>query len=128
MTRFDVARAALYLLVTRVRLAWFGVGRWRRAAQSRSARVDEAAARIAAKAVLRAAQRLPVKTSCLDRAAAIWWMLDARGIAAELRIGVRPESGTLTAHAWVEHAGTVLLDEEASRFTPFDAPLFGSSK
>ena len=70
-----------------------------------------------AKAIQSAARRLPLHTTCLDRARALYWMLRAHGCPAELRIGAHRENGTFTAHAWVEHDGVPLLDDEARRFT-----------
>ena len=74
-------------------------------------------------AVYVASRNVPFATTCLDRALALFRLLRAEGLAAELRIGVRTSEGALEAHAWVEHNGVVLLDEEASRFVAFDAPV-----
>jgi hypothetical protein len=48
-----------------------------------------------------------------------------RGIAAELRIGVRTEPGGLAAHAWVEVRGRPVNDTShiADVFTPLEAPV-----
>jgi transglutaminase superfamily protein len=70
-----------------------------------------------AKAMQSAARHLPIQTTCLDRSRALYSMLLAHGCPAELRIGAHREDGTLTAHAWVEHEGVPLLDDEAERFT-----------
>jgi hypothetical protein len=48
------------------------------------------------------------RATCLRQSLALWWLLRRRGIPAELRIGVRKDSGDLQAHAWVEHAGAPL--------------------
>ena len=45
---------------------------------------------------------------CLRRALALQWLLGRRGIAAELRLGVRKEADHLAAHAWLECAGRPL--------------------
>ena len=45
---------------------------------------------------------------CLPRSLALQALLRRSGIGAYLRIGVRQEDGSLTAHAWVEHAGAPL--------------------
>lgn len=58
-------------------------------------------------AVARASRYLPGAT-CLARALALAWMLKRRGIAADVRLGVRTDTGRLFAHAWVECQGTVL--------------------
>jgi hypothetical protein len=48
--------------------------------------------------------------SCLPRALVAKRMLGARGIRAEVRIGVRPApGGELDAHAWLVHGGRVIL-------------------
>lgn len=43
--------------------------------------------------------------TCLRQALTVQWLLARRGIAADLRIGVRRDAGALEAHAWVECAG-----------------------
>jgi hypothetical protein len=50
-------------------------------------------------------------------------MLRRRGIAGELCVGARHESGAFEAHAWVEFAGIVLNDVsgEHHHFTPFES-------
>jgi len=58
------------------------------------------------------ARRLPGRTTCLVDALAADVMLRRYGHASVIRFGVRPP-GTgprpLDAHAWIEHAGTVVL-------------------
>jgi hypothetical protein len=48
-------------------------------------------------------------------------LLRRRGIAGDLRIGVRKEAGRFEAHAWVELGGRVLNDNEdvGERFAAF---------
>jgi len=55
----------------------------------------------------------------------LWWLLQARGIAADLRIGARKETGRFEAHAWVETGGAVLNDADGEHihFVPFDGPI-----
>jgi hypothetical protein len=67
-----------------------------------------------------AARRSPLHASCLTRSLMLTWMLRRRGIASDLRIGVRLEGGRLDAHAWVETDGTPINDDLniASRFAP----------
>jgi hypothetical protein len=64
----------------------------------------------------------PVK--CLTRSLVLWHLLARRGIAADLRIGVHPESGSLRAHAWVEHRGRLLAEPEGvdERFAALALP------
>ena len=71
------------------------------------------------------ARRLPFETSCLDRSLALHRMLRASGIEATLRIGVaKHEDRSLAAHAWVEHHGRLLLDDDVRGFHAFDpAPI-----
>lgn len=88
--------------------------------------VDHEAAERFARAVIRIAPHLPVRTNCLDRAMALSWLLSSRGLAAELRIGVRKNADFLGAHAWVEHDGVVLLDDEAAHYVTLDAPVLAS--
>jgi len=86
-------------------------------------RTDDAArARLLARAIVSAANRLPLRTTCLDRALALWWLLGAHGIGGAIRIGVRGGE-KIEAHAWVEHAGEVLYDDEAKNYAAFDDPV-----
>jgi hypothetical protein len=55
-----------------------------------------------------AANHGPYRATCLRQSLALWWLLRRRGIAAELRIGVRKDGAALLAHAWVEHEGQAL--------------------
>lgn len=61
------------------------------------------------------------KAGCLQRSFILWLLLRRRGIAAEVRIGVRKEGNRVRAHAWVEYAGIALNEhaEIASEFSPF---------
>jgi hypothetical protein len=59
--------------------------------------------------------------TCLSRSLTVMRLMARRGIAGRLRIGVNIETGTLTAHAWVEVAGEPLCDHN-ERFVPF-SPL-----
>lgn len=60
--------------------------------------------------VLRAAGRLGPRGTCLSRALA----LAARTPGAAVVIGVRPEPGTIEAHAWVELDGRPLRATDPS--------------
>ena len=59
--------------------------------------------------------------TCLTRSMLLRWLLARRGIASELRIGVRIVEGKLDAHAWVEHAGAPINDtpDVAGRYAAF---------
>jgi hypothetical protein len=50
--------------------------------------------------------------TCLRRALTLQKMLAQRGLAAELKIGVRKEAGQFLAHAWVEYQGQPLGEAE----------------
>jgi hypothetical protein len=57
------------------------------------------------RAVLRAARHHPYPMRCLPQALALAWLLGRRGIAVQLRLGVRTTNGSLLAHAWLEVNG-----------------------
>ncbi len=58
--------------------------------------------------VAAAAQHHLYPMTCLRQALVLQWLLARRGIAAELRIGVRREADRLMAHAWLEKDGLPL--------------------
>lgn len=76
-----------------------------------------------------AARRSPFPATCLTRSLLLQWMLRRRGVAAELRIGVRLAQGALDAHAWVEVAGEPVNDDPdiAGRFAPFSSLAAGGA-
>jgi hypothetical protein len=82
-------------------------------------------ARRIARLVSIAARHGPYRASCLRQSLALWWLLRRRGVAADLRIGVRREQNQLQAHAWVEHDGEALNDAESVRssYAAFDAAM-----
>jgi hypothetical protein len=51
--------------------------------------------------------------TCLEESLTLWYLLRKQGIPACLRIGVRKESEKFEAHAWVEHGGEALNQDEA---------------
>lgn len=69
-----------------------------------------------------AANHGPYRATCLRQSLALWWLLRRRGVAAELRIGVRKEEGELLAHAWVECGGQALNDGQgvSKSYAAFD--------
>ena len=73
-----------------------------------------------------AANRGIVRVTCLRRSLAIWWLLRRRGVASEIRIGVRREQDLFMAHAWVERDGLVLNDRAdiAQSFAVLASPEF----
>jgi hypothetical protein len=75
-----------------------------------------------ARSVARAAKIVPGAT-CLPQALAAAEMLRFHGHACELRIGLRQENERVSAHAWIEVNGRVVLGSESSKdeFTPLPA-------
>lgn len=72
--------------------------------------------------VERAARRIPGAT-CLSQALTAWLMLRRRSIASTLRIGVARADARLSAHAWLEHDGAIVLGaESAHSHTSFPPP------
>jgi len=64
------------------------------------------------RAVLLAARQLPGTTPCLAQAIAAQTMLKRRHCASTLHLGVGKDAhGALTAHAWVEAAGEIVVGE-----------------
>lgn len=72
-----------------------------------------------------AARQPFIPVTCLTRSLLLSWMLQQRGIAGQLRIGVRLVQGKLDAHAWVEYQGIPINDQVdvADQFAPFDEIL-----
>jgi hypothetical protein len=77
--------------------------------------------RMLASAVNAAARRSPMRVTCVHRSLALWWMLRARGIRGELRIGIVADRVPFGAHAWVQCAGEALNEtpEEIRRYGAF---------
>jgi len=64
--------------------------------------------------MVRAALRYsPAQFTCLEESLTLWYLLRRQGIPACLRIGVRKENEKFEAHAWVEHGGEALNQDEA---------------
>ena len=91
--------------------------------QFKSSIVSEA--QMSARMVRAAARNGIGHPSCLEESLALWWLLGRRGIASDLRVGVRKSRERMEAHAWVECAGAALNEpEDAHRhFAAFDAAL-----
>jgi len=64
-----------------------------------------------------------IRSSCLAKSLALWWLLERQGIASHLRIGIRKENEKFEAHAWVERDGAALNepDEHHRHYAAFDA-------
>jgi len=50
--------------------------------------------------------------TCLEQSLVLWYLLEKQGIPARLRIGVRKSPEKFEAHAWVEHDGVALNQNE----------------
>jgi hypothetical protein len=121
--------AIVWLVCARLLIAWVPFGRWRPWLGKPVApgpgdpllRLDgNLSRRRLARAVARAARRLPGESRCLPRAMALQWMLRRRRLGGELHIGVLPgnDRGSLgDLHAWVTRLGEVLIgaDEKPHR-------------
>ncbi len=57
------------------------------------------------RATRRASDNGLYRGNCLSRSLALSWLLRRRGIAAQVRLGVRVTDGQLQAHAWVGTSG-----------------------
>jgi hypothetical protein len=73
---------------------------------------DLGRARSTARLVQHAARFSPFRATCLTRSLVLWWLLGRQGIASDLRIGVAKEAARFQAHAWVEHLGVVLNEDD----------------
>ena len=58
-----------------------------------------------------AARHTPFPATCLTRSLLLGWLLQRRGVASQLCIGVRFTQGMLDAHAWVECDGLPVNDQ-----------------
>lgn len=76
-----------------------------------------------------AARQLPIRSSCLTRSLVLHALLLRRGLASEVRVGVRLSDGRLDAHAWVESAGAPLNDvpDVGERYAAFEGALAARS-
>lgn len=121
---FLLAQALLLLPINVLGLRVLGFRRWQsvleRLLTKQRTDADVATAQAIARVVNIAAAQM-FRAVCLPRSMTLWWMLGRRGIASELRIGVRKEADTFTAHAWLECQGIILNDSAEVRtdFTPF---------
>ena len=71
-----------------------------------------------ARAIDRAATRLPGETVCLPRAMAMQWMMRRRGLASALVFGMdraQPLDTVPALHAWVEAGGRVVIGADPAR-------------
>jgi hypothetical protein len=114
-------QALIALPLIRIGLRLFGLARMQKVLGGRQADTaqDTTVAQAAARMVAAAAHIVPA--NCLQRSLSLWWLLNRRSIASDLRIGVRRQGEYLAAHAWIEHAGIVLNDrpDVAHLYAPF---------
>lgn len=121
---FLLAQALLLLPINVLGLRVLGFRRWQSVLEHRLTNqrtdADVTTAQGIARVVNIAAAQM-FRAVCLPRSMTLWWMLGRRGIASELRIGVRKEADIFTAHAWLECQGIILNDSAEVRtdFTPF---------
>jgi hypothetical protein len=119
----NVARCFVLLLFTRLSLKTLGFRRTVRLVRWRGARLGVRAPRStparAARAVAIAGAFFPGRAVCLEQSLALYLLLKRLGHEATLRIGVQPYP--FLAHAWVEHGGVPVLEDEetVARFVPF---------
>jgi len=129
-----VVKSAVALAATWVGLRVVGFRRWKVALfgltpRTPSGNARESASAEAARSIARmqqtAARHLFFRPNCLEQSLVLWWLLQRRGIPAELRIGARKVEGRFEAHAWVESDGVVLSDagEGHLHFVPFESSV-----
>lgn len=61
----------------------------------------------------RTVARAPVAAPCLPRSLALARLLRIHGLESGLRVGLRQTRDQLVGHAWVEHHGVAVGDDEA---------------
>lgn len=130
--RLAIATAAA-LAATRIGLRMVGLRRWKAALVRMAPRLayagwqqpEIAVAQRVARIQEAVSRHLTWHASCLERSLVLWWQLERRGIAAEIRIGARKEAGRFEAHAWVELGNVVLNDsgEAHVHFAPFNGSI-----
>ena len=131
--RASTAEAIALLVVARLLVAKVGLARWR-SSLGRPSRPEAGdpslrlpanlVPRRLARAVERAARRLPGENLCLAQAMALQWMLRRRRLGGMLVIGVRPalsRGGLDDLHAWVVRQGEVLIGATAEPHHPIFA-------
>jgi hypothetical protein len=69
-----------------------------------------------------ASRYVPVDATCLRKALVLAWLLARRGVGTTLRIGVARSNRTLSAHAWLEWQGRVLLGSTGHEYLPLVRP------
>jgi len=128
--------AITLLLAARLLIVAVPFGRWRRLlgqpvsggeAGASPAPGPDPLDRYLARAVDRAADRLPLQLKCLPRAMALHWMLGRRGRVSRFVIGALPTSsraGSHDLHAWVEVGRVFLIGQTDSLHAPVFSLMF----
>jgi hypothetical protein len=118
--RGNFLRAAILLPLLSLSLRVRGFGgtqaslqRFLPAANQKTNAAGKASAALMARMVRAAVHHGVGSPSCLEESLALWWLLGRKGIASQLRIGIRKESAKFEAHAWVEFEGDALNEPEA---------------
>ena len=115
-------RAAILLPWLRWSLRWRGYGKTFASLQKHvPSATGETANRPGGREEVQAACRMVIAAlrysllqyTCLEESLTLWYLLRKQGIPACLRIGVRKEKEKFEAHAWVEHEGEALNQDEA---------------
>jgi transglutaminase superfamily protein len=132
--RLVALEAALGLTATWVALRITGFQRWKKVLGSQAFRktTDTAATEVSINEIANvvrmeeaAARNLFFDTNCLEQSLVLWWLLQKRGVAADLLIGARKDANRFEAHAWVEFAGAALnsAGEGHLHFVPFEEQI-----
>lgn len=117
MVRLTLARLLVRLVPLRWWRHWLGQPAPHRPVEGAA----DPAARQLARAVLRAAARLPFETKCLPRAIALHSMLRRNMIPSRMVIAVldpRRRGAVEDLHAWVESKGEIVIGELDFPFHP----------
>jgi hypothetical protein len=121
--------AAAWLPVFSPSLRLLGLSRFQRllsrSSPARGALLSDAPPQTLGRMVNIAANHVPWRVSCLERSLLLWWLLKRRGIAGDLKIGVRFAGEALDAHAWVECDGVPVNDtpDNVAAFAAFAGPV-----
>jgi hypothetical protein len=132
--RLLALEAAVGLAATWIALRTVGFRRWRRVLESPAIRKKSNAPATGVSTreianVVRmeeaAARNLFFDTNCLEQSLVLWWLLQKRGVSADLLIGARKDADRFEAHAWVEFAGAPLnsTGEGHLHFVPFEEQI-----
>ena len=108
---------------TRRVLSWFVPAR--RALRDRAEHEEHI--RRVARAVSLASRHVLPEPGCVPDSLVLSALLRRRGVATEVRIGVRRHRETLHAHAWVEHGGQPIgrTGLQAAHYSAFERPVAG---